>query len=150
VEEEEHDGATKSAAAETVPATDGGEAAADVEALAGVSPVAPSCFRLPFLAVVFVSFAGAIPAPPHLLVLTYVEHASAESSRRRLRVLPWVRAPLAPRVRRFGGRLGCPGTTSTTSPSPSTTASATATTARPTQVSFGSSCAFASHRECHR
>jgi hypothetical protein len=97
VEEEEHDGATKSAAAATVPAADGGEAAADVEAVAGVSAVAPSCFRLPFLAVVFVSFAGAIPAPPHLLVLTYVEHASAESSRRRLRVLPWVRAPLPPR-----------------------------------------------------
>ncbi|KAM0826899.1 hypothetical protein ACQ4PT_068548 [Festuca glaucescens] len=66
VEEEEHDGATKSAAA-TALAADGGEAAADVEAVAGGSPVAPSRFRLPFLAVVFVSFAGAIPAPPHLL-----------------------------------------------------------------------------------
>jgi hypothetical protein len=66
VEEEEHDGATKSAAAAvTAPAADGGEAAADVEAVAGGSPVAPS----------------------HLLVLTYVEHASAATSQRRLQVL---------------------------------------------------------------
>nr|XP_051188203.1 6-phosphofructo-2-kinase/fructose-2,6-bisphosphatase-like isoform X5 [Lolium perenne] len=43
-------------------------------------------------------------------------------------------ASSAPRLRRFGGRLGCPGTTSTTSPSPSTTASATTTTARPIQI----------------
>ncbi|KAM0826900.1 hypothetical protein ACQ4PT_068548 [Festuca glaucescens] len=75
VEEEEHDGATKSAAA-TALAADGGEAAADVEAVAGGSPVAPSRFRLPFLAVVFVSFAGAIPAPPHLLVYEPVEEGS--------------------------------------------------------------------------
>ncbi|XP_047083828.1 uncharacterized protein LOC124694952 [Lolium rigidum] len=74
VEEEEHDGATKSAAAAaTAPAADGGEAAADVEAVAGGSPV------------------------------TYVEHASAATSQRRLRVLPWVRAPLPPRPLGFAG-----------------------------------------------